>query len=339
MEPDLMLAGKIAKHLTVSGPEAYATRISRNKRRQRQFLKRFSIPSPNFTPVTRHALKQQDIASCHFPAILKPTQAALSLGVHLLQNKQNLAEKLQEIQALSNDSNFYYFEKKSQYIALIEDFLPGEEVTVDGVVVNGTFVLGGIHNKRRNTGPTFEEDLYSLPFKTPEHEANIVAIATLICKHLKLHNSLFNVELRQDDNGVFKVVEFSNRMSGAFCYRHIRHVYSLDLVRLYCKSLLGLPIQENELLRKKPSQATCTKWVFGNGKVLANNAGDAKHSKHYDDYFQITPPGEIAGYPHGLNCLGRLSLHGEYRSADDVVALEKKSFEIMKQLNIEIESS
>ena len=82
----------------------------------------------------------------------------------------------------------------------------------------------------RMPGPFFGEDLYSLPSKAPEREDALARIAADICAALGLRNALFNVELRQNRAGEFKVVEFSPRISGGHIYRNVRDVYSLDLV-------------------------------------------------------------------------------------------------------------
>jgi len=39
---------------------------------------------------------------------------------------------------------------------LLEEYLPGREVTLDGVVLDGEFILGGICDKLGSEGPFFE---------------------------------------------------------------------------------------------------------------------------------------------------------------------------------------
>ena len=320
VESEIILAAEIAENLNLPGLEKSAALISRDKSKQRELLTEHHIPAPYYFNVKR---VDPDI-SCfdnQYPLIVKPTQASLSYGVYLVNNGADLKLRLQQIYDFSKENRLHFHESDHVSFALVEEFLPGEEITLDGVVIDGKFILGGIHNKWRNMGPTFEEDLY----------------AASICQALALKNGMFNVEMRQDNHGVFKVVEFSTRLSGGYCYRHIKSVYGIDMVTLYCKRLLGFPIELREITPMVPTMATCTKWVFGTGKVLRNSSGQAKYFSHYEDYYALAAPGDVLkGLPYDLGCIGRLSLYAPFRTLTDVLNLEQHSFAIMKQLDVEL---
>lgn len=144
--------------------------------------------------------------------------AASSSNVSLIKSEQQLKEAFKDLENLRQTKRGFYYNKNSESLALIEEFLSGDEVTVDGVVINGEFHLGGIHNKKRMEGPYFEEDEYTLPFAgTAESEKEIVTILKRITKFLNLRETLLNVELRKDNEGRFKIVEFSVRISGVLC--------------------------------------------------------------------------------------------------------------------------
>lgn len=336
LEPDIVLCAKLAEYLEVPGIDKIPAIISRDKNKQRNLLSNNNIPSPWFISINNITGENQ-IPEKNFPVIIKSTQASLSVGVYLANNKDEIKHYLNEIYLFAEKNKLHYHEEDKSSLALIEEFLPGEEVTLDGIVINGEFILGGIHNKRRNMGPTFEEDLYSLPFKLPGHEPELFNIAASICKALGLKNSMFNVELRQDNTGNFKVVEFSTRFSAGFCYRHIKAVYEIDLVALYCKSLLGIPIYEHEKTRKTPIITTCTKWVFGTGIVTRNKIGKSINSPYFEDYMVLAQPGTKVGPPHGLNCVGRISIKAPYESISSIEKLEQESFNIAKMLDVQID--
>ena len=336
LEREIILAAEVAESLKIPGLEKNPALIARDKSKQRSLLAAHHIPSPEHYEVYNidEALTQfQD----NFPWIVKPTQAALSIGVYLVRNQKELQKRLKEIYAFSKENKAHYYESKHSCFALIEEFLPGEEVTLDGVVLDGQFILGGIHNKWRNMGPTFEEDLYSLPFKMPDQEGHLTDIAVSICKALKLKNGMFNVEMRQNREGEFKVLEFSTRLSGAFCYRHIKDVYALDMVSLYAKKLLNLPITEREKTRLEPTMTTCTKWIFGVGTVHTNSVGAAACSPYFQDYYPLAFPGQILhGLPQDIGCVGRVSLYAPYHSLQDVTALEQFACDFIKTLDIHV---
>ena len=110
-------------------------------------------------------------------------------------------------------------------------------MTLDGIVLDGQFQLGGICDKAVSAGPFFEEDLYTFPF-----DARPVREAELAGPGPRHHaggsasgSTLFNAEFRQDADGRFAVVEFSTRISGGHVYRNIKDVHRIDLVRMFAR--------------------------------------------------------------------------------------------------------
>jgi len=337
LERDIILSAKIAAYLNVPGIKEQHAKIARNKYEQRKFLKSHKLPIPKYIPISKEkALNTREFEALNYPLIIKPTNASLSYGVYLAEDEKEVIKYLEKIKNIQLNKEMHYDENVGEFYALAEEFLPGEEVTVDGVVLDGKFYLGGIHNKKRKLGPTFEEDLYSLPFKLPDREKEICSIAQNLMESLQLNTSLLNIELRQDRLGNFKVIEFSVRLSGAFCYKHIKQVYNIDLVLLYLKKLLRIDISCNEYKREQPTITTCTKWVFSIGEVLQNTVGDACLSKIYDDYFVLVGPEDVQKPTEGLNCIGRISVKAPFRDINDIISLEYQSIELCKELNIKL---
>lgn len=335
LEGEIILAADIAAALQLPGLDKAAAVVSRDKYKQRTLLESQRIPAPRYWHVTD---VDQDWSRFDefYPVIVKPTQASLSYGVYLVRSRQELQHRLQEIYTFSQRNRLHFYESNDHAFALVEEFLPGDEITLDGVMLDGQFILGGIHNKWRNMGPTFEEDLYSLPFKKPEFTVQLTEMAVAICRALCVTNAMFNVEMRQDAQGNFKVLEFSIRPSGGYCYRHIKAVYGIDIVKLYTKQLLNLPIEAREMTPRSPALTTCTKWAFGIGTIVKNSAGAARDVAGYDDYYPLAKAGDtLRGLPHDIGCVGRLSLHAPFHSLNDVLDLERRAYQMINQLEIE----
>lgn len=334
LEGEIILAADIAAALQLPGLDKAAV-VSRDKYKQRTLLESQRIPAPRYWHVTD---VNQDWSRFDefYPVIVKPTQASLSYGVYLVRSRQELQHRLQEIYTFSQRNRLHFHESNDHAFALVEEFLPGDEITLDGVMLDGKFILGGIHNKWRNMGPTFEEDLYSLPFKKPEFTVQLTEMAAAICRALCVTNAMFNVEMRQDAQGNFKVLEFSIRPSGGYCYRHIKAVYGIDIVKLYTKQLLNLPIEVCEMTPRSPVLTTCTKWAFGIGTIVKNSAGAARDVAGYDDYYPLAKAGDtLRGLPHDIGCVGRLSLHAPFHSLNDVLDLERRAYQVINQLEID----
>jgi hypothetical protein len=246
--------------------------------------------------------------------------------VALVAGAAELERELHTIRAMASTGEGNYFTGTERAFAMLEEFLPGTEVTLDGVVVFGEFTLAGVINKMDMPGPYFEEDYYTLPFREPEREPELAAIAAAVTRGLGVEHSLFNVELRQDAQGRYRVVEFSTRMSGGQDYANLREVHGIDVVRLYVKALRAAHAGEvwaGETPRLPPRRATCIKYAYRTGLVLRNTPGDAYASPYFASYIPVARPGDVlARAPERYDVAGSLSVTAPYSGPDDLARVE-----------------
>jgi hypothetical protein len=333
-EYDIVIAGEVNERLGVNWARPRADRISRDKSRQRAFLAAHQIPSVWSYPVTDPNAALDAGAAHGFPLIVKPTAAASSTAVQLAEGPAALRSALTSIAALAEPM------RGTDAWALLEEYVPGREVTLDGVVLDGQFLLGGIHDKALARGPFFEEDLYTLPFSTPEREAELVAIAGDIVKCLGLELALFNAELREDRAGEFRVIEFSTRISGGHVFRNVRDVYGLDLVRIYARAVLGDPreqILRTHCGRRPPRMATCIKRLYADGRVLRNSPGHAVFSPNFRAYYPLARPGQVvASAPRGFDTVGALSVWLPWQPGQEPAVAHQVALKVAAELDVEI---
>src|SRR6185437_15965413 len=138
--------------------------------------------------------------------------------------------------SLADTWQSYFLADRASPIALLEEFLPGTEVSVDGLALFGKLHLAGVTNKMQMPGPHFEEDYYTLPFRTPSEEAELAEHCQAIINGLGVHHCMFNAEFRKDAQGRYRLLEFTTRLAGGQNYRCLRDVYGLDPVRLFVKA-------------------------------------------------------------------------------------------------------
>ncbi|PEA58403.1 ATP-grasp domain-containing protein [Bacillus thuringiensis] len=339
-ETDIVLTAKINERFGNKALSVEAATTSRDKSKQREFMLKNSIASPKFAKINSIEDAEKEIENIPFPVIIKPTMAASSESVYLVNSLEELNNSLEKIINLSKTNKGFYFNQTQQCVALVEEFLTGEEITVDGVVLNGEFYLGGIHNKNKMMGPYFEEDEYTLPYIGVDEDI-VVNIAKEICEKLSIENSLFNVELRRDTQGNFKVVEFSTRISGGHVYRNIRDVHGIDLVAVNILGLLDCKgdIVEFFLTRSTtPKSCTCIKFVYRSGIIKKNELGIVAEQPEYKAYYPVAKVGsEVYHAPKGFDITGLLSLRAPYRDKSDVEKLRERARELDNQLDIELE--
>ncbi|MED4267433.1 ATP-grasp domain-containing protein [Priestia megaterium] len=339
-ETDIILTSKINNLLKNQFLSVEVAEISRDKSKQREFMSKYNLPTPSYFKVDtiEEAIKVSEKIS--YPFILKPTLAASSSNVSLVKNEQQLIKAFEKLEELRHSKKGYYYNNSSQSLALIEEFLCGDEVTVDGVVANSEFYLGGIHNKKRMNGPYFEEDEYTLPYNgSLDSEKEISSIVNKVCECLKLKETLFNVELRKDKNGVFKIVEFSVRVSGGHVYRNIRDVYGIDLIGVHISSIFH-DEQGKDLFSRRftdPKVSTCIKFIYREGLIEKNNVGKALDSPYFRAYYPTASIGEyISCAPNGFDIVGLLSVRCKYTSLESISEAINISKELEKKLNLKV---
>lgn len=336
-ETDIILTAKANQLLSGDTHAVQMSTLSRNKANQRQFLKTFNVPSPLFYEIKNEEDIYQLTDNLQFPVIIKPTMAASSVSVSLVEDLDGLLKAFAEIKEIADLNKGLYYDSKYTEIALIEEFLSGEEITIDGAIKDGQFLLGGIHNKNRMMGPHFEEDLYTLPYTGGDmNEINF--ICNSIVNNLGLKNSLFNVELRKDNAGRYKVVEFSIRISGGHVYRNIRDVHGIDLVAVHALSVLGAEestIKKYAKRNTKIEKCTCIKFIYRQGIIEENNCESILNEPEFKQYYPLAKKGtQVNKAPFGFDVTGLLSLIADYKSEQDLDNLKHKAEELDGKLNI-----
>jgi biotin carboxylase len=345
-ESDIVLTSLVNRRLGHDWAHPEADITSRDKRLQREFLAEHGIPSVRFAPVTAQDPVGSGLAeakSFAYPIIVKPTYLSASIGVSLVRDEEELRAALVEMGELAKQWEGYFLADRSAPIALLEEFLPGTEVTLDGVALYGTFHLAGVTNKMQMPGPYFEEDYYTLPFRTPEEEPELTEYTQAIISGLGVDHCLINVEFRKDAQGQFRVVEFSTRLSGGQNYRCLREVYGLDPIRLFVKAVLAgtdpateEQVWSGELRRLAPRVATCIKYAYRSGTVMRNNAGDVALSHYYRSYLTAAKPGaKLRRAPEAwYEFAGSLAIAAPYRGPDDIDEVERIATLLDTQLDI-----
>ncbi|MGH3934306.1 MAG: ATP-grasp domain-containing protein [Pseudonocardiaceae bacterium] len=345
-ESDIVLTSLVNRELGHTWANPEAEEISRDKRLQRELLRKHGLPSPRSTPITRADPVAEGLAAMarfRYPVIVKPTYLSASIGVTLASGDFELTAALTEIASLAKSWEGYFLAGHERPIALIEEYLPGKEVTVDGVVLFGKFHLAGVINKMQMGGPYFEEDYYTLPFRTPEEEPELVEITQGIVDALGVDHCGFNAEFRRGTDGRYRVIEFSTRLSGGQNYLCLREVYSLDPIRLFIKATLAgtdpaleEQVWAGELRRSEPKMATCIKYAYRTGTIMRNRAGDVAASPYFRSYLTAAKPGAtLRKPPEGwYEFAGSLAIATPYRGPADIDRIERIAADLDTKLDI-----
>jgi len=169
----------------------------------------------------------------HYPCYLKPPWLNLGiLGFKLespddLRNALTVARREYHLWSPLYYPFFYRYIDLQKYplavcdIMLVEEFIDGNQVTVEGWVHNKEIFLWAITDTNTYPG-TRVIDNFSLPSRQPAHiQAHLAEQATAAIRNIGLDNGFFNIEFWCHDNSV-TLTEINGRAATCFynLYRH-----------------------------------------------------------------------------------------------------------------------
>lgn len=171
----------------------------------RQTQKKLNLNCPAFYEVQSFDELKKIVQNSNQPWVLKPKSSSGSRGVELIKQESNIQEAYNRSVAF----------KKSNESLLLEEFIPGKEIAIDGFFQNGECHVLTISFKDR-TPPPYLLDEGLLISNNISHPLAIEATRhlSLILKSLQPNIACpFHAEFLHNENGVY-LVEYSLRGAG-----------------------------------------------------------------------------------------------------------------------------
>lgn len=151
-EPLLIPGATIAEELGVPGLSVEGVLGCRDKCRSRQLLTRAGLRQPAYTYATDLDQARRAAAEIGYPVVVKPRALGASIGVVLVQDQGQLDEAFRVAVDASLAGHEPY-----QGGALVEEWLDGPEISVDGAVFQGEYQPMFVARKQIGLQPYFEE--------------------------------------------------------------------------------------------------------------------------------------------------------------------------------------
>ena len=239
-ERTAVVAASIAEALGRPHDAVDSVAAAGNKAVMRDRLARAGVPSP------RHRLfdvgddPHGAAASVAYPCVVKPTFLAASRGVIRSDGPEAFAaawERLARILALPDVAARGGAAARE---ILVEDFVPGAEVALEGLLTDGALSVLALFDKPDPLdGPFFEETIYVTPSRLPaDLQEECARIAALGARALGLRHGPIHAELRVNEDGV-TVVEIAARSIGGLCSRTLRFGTGHSLEEIILTHALG----------------------------------------------------------------------------------------------------
>ena len=184
----------------------------------------------------------------NYPCVVKPLLLSGSRGV---MRANNPAEFEAVFQRLARMLHTFNQAPGSQYI-LVEDFIPGFEVAVEGMLDQGKLHMLALFDKPDPLdGPFFEETIYVTPSRLSEETQQAIAECTAqAALALGLRHGPVHAELRINEQGPW-LVEVAGRSIGGLCSNTLRFGPGVSLESLILQQAVGMPLnwQPDEVAR------------------------------------------------------------------------------------------
>jgi biotin carboxylase len=209
-----------ARALGIPYNSAECVEACRSKLRQRQVLQSAGLPVPDFYSFPIGEDLADVLPRAQFPCVIKPLSLSASQGVVRANNEQEFAAAVARVRALLESPEIQVTREPRLDQLLVERYIPGEEVAVEGLLDRGRLRILAIFDKPDPLeGPFFEETIYVTPSRLPaKTQAAIADCAQRVVKALDLTHGPLHAEFRINSSGPW-VLEAQPRPIGGLCSR------------------------------------------------------------------------------------------------------------------------
>ena len=234
------IASRVAKAVGLAHNPPSAVRIARRKDLARAALAAAGVRAPSFRAIDlRRALAPQ-IAGLRYPCVVKPVALAASRGVIRADDPEHLIAACRRVERIMIAEAA---DEEERSILLVEAFIPGFEVAVEGILRGGCLHCLAIFDKPDPLdGPFFEETYYVTPSRlAPARQDGIVERVAEACRAYGLREGPVHAELRVNAQGVW-IIEVAARTIGGDCARLLDFGTGPSLEQLVIAEALGRPL-------------------------------------------------------------------------------------------------
>ena len=239
-----LVAALAAARLRLPHNPAEAVAAARSKALSRARLREADLPVPRFEVVPRE-LSGTDLEAllrrAPYPCVVKPLVLSGSRGVIRANDVEELRSAFLRVAALLRSPDVAQRRDPDLERVLIEEFVPGPEVALEGLLMRGHLHVLALFDKPDPLdGPYFEETLYVTPSRQPAPLQDAIAReVSRGCAALGLVEGPVHAELRLSPAGP-RILEIAARSIGGLCGRALRFGVGVTLEELILRHALGL---------------------------------------------------------------------------------------------------
>jgi biotin carboxylase len=232
----VLVAALAAERLGLAHNPSEAVAAARDKAAMRRAFAAAGLPQPKYRiagPRADVALLAAEVGS---PCVVKPVSLSASRGVIRADDPPAAAAAAARIREILREAG-----EDPDGPLLVECYLPGVEVAVEGLLRGGALEVLAVFDKPDPLeGPYFEETIYVTPSRLPaETLETITRLTARAASALGLVEGPIHAELRIDGARAW-LLELAARSIGGLCSRSLRFGLGVSLEELILRHALGL---------------------------------------------------------------------------------------------------
>ena len=242
-----VLAAAIGSALSLKHNSVESVEAARNKHLFAELLHRHGVSAPRGLLYLAELDPERIAGEIFYPCVLKPLFLSASRGVIRADDPAAFAAAWKRILAILADPDVMSRGGEAARHILVQEFIPGIEVALEGLLDSGTLRVLAIFDKPDPLdGPFFEETLYITPSRHPAGiQEEIKRCTAAAARAIGHQEGPVHAEARFNEKGVW-VLEVAARSIGGLCSRTLRFGTGLSLEELILRHALGIGIDAAE---------------------------------------------------------------------------------------------
>jgi biotin carboxylase len=238
-----ILAAMAAAALRLTQNSVDAVAAARDKHRMREVLAAAGVPSPHAALFSLDDDPRDLAGRVNFPCVVKPLFLSASRGVIRANDPDEFVLAFDRLAGILGRPEVAAQGGSLARQILVETYIPGAEVAVEGLLSRGKLRVLAIFDKPDPMeGPFFEETIYATPSRLQESvQQSIVACTAQAVAALGLTHGPIHAELRVNDRGPW-ILEVAPRSIGGLCSRALRFGEGISLEELILRHAIGLEV-------------------------------------------------------------------------------------------------
>jgi biotin carboxylase len=240
-------AAFVARGLGILHNHPVSVQACWNKLRMREVLRDAGLPVPTFRRVALRPFPEPALLGITYPCVLKPISLSASQGVMRVNNREQFLNGAARLKRLLDSPEIQATREPLLDHMLVESYLPGKEVAVEGLLTEGVLRILAIFDKPDPLeGPYFEETIYVTPSRLAADEQRAIQKSLLkSVQALGLTHGPVHAEFRLNAEGVWPI-ELAPRPIGGLCSQSLRFEIpgtnlAMGLEELLLRHALHLP--------------------------------------------------------------------------------------------------